>query len=232
MADTTDTIITIVLATANPDKVSELRPMLESISGAFRVATLRELDAEIEVEETEPTLEGNALIKARAIYSHLSERLPFMIALSDDTGLEVDALGGAPGVYSARFAPAPEGKSPTYEENVNHLLQQMEGKKERSARFRTVIALKGSIPTPDGKTFSFEEIAEGVVEGFITGEKKGCGGFGYDPLFLVAAAAKTYAEMNIAEKNRLSHRSLAVRKSIERLHEILKENQIPLTDTP
>ncbi len=232
MAETPDRTITIVLATGNRDKVRELRPMLKRISPAFRVATLCELGAEVEVEESEPTLEGNALLKARAIYTLLSERLPFIIALADDTGLEVDALDGAPGVYSARFAPTPEGESPTYEENVNHLLQQMEGCMERSARFRTVIAIKGRIPSPDGGIALFEEVAEGVVEGFITREKRGGEGFGYDPLFLVGETGMTYAEMSIAEKNTISHRSIGVRKAIERLEEILRENQTPLTDTP
>ena len=164
MPATADNRITIVLATANRDKVKELRPLLETISPLFTVLTLDELGIEVEIEETEETLEGNALLKARAIFALLSERFPFMIALADDTGLEVDALHGAPGVYSARFAPVPEGQSPTYKDNVLHLLHCMKGITSREARFRTVVALKGALPSTEG-CFRFEHTAEGIVAG-------------------------------------------------------------------
>ena len=157
MPETAESTITIILATGNRDKVKELRPLLENISPLFRVTTLKELEVEVDIEETEPTLEGNALLKARAIFSMLSERFPSMIALADDTGLEVDALEGAPGVYSARYAPTPDGIAPTYQENVRHLLHCMKGITDRNARFRTVIALKGSIP-PGNKQFKFEHL--------------------------------------------------------------------------
>ncbi len=222
--------ITILLATANRDKVRELRPLLETISPLFKVVTLHELGVEVEIEETEKTLEGNALLKARAIFDLLSERFPFMIALADDTGLEVDALDGAPGIYSARFAPVAAGQTPTYQENVAHLLYCMKGIANREARFRTVVALKGALPTTEG-CFQFEHTAEGVVPGSITLEEQGNAGFGYDPLFLVRAAGKTYAEMSMAEKNRLSHRSLAVQQAVADLRNILRQKQILLTDT-
>ena len=225
-----ENIITIVLATGNRDKVKELRPLLENVSPLFKVTTLKELGVEIEVEETEETLEGNALLKARAIFNHLSGKLPFIITLADDTGLEVDALHGAPGVFSARYAPTPEGIAPTYEDNVRHLLHSLQGITNRNARFRTVIALKGSVPSGDN-SFGFEHTAEGVVSGSITTEKRGNEGFGYDPLFLVDSTARTYAEMSTAEKNTLSHRALALKKAIADLKDILESHSTSLTST-
>ncbi|MEI7708814.1 MAG: RdgB/HAM1 family non-canonical purine NTP pyrophosphatase [Chlorobium sp.] len=225
-----DNIITIVLATGNRDKVKELRPLLENISPLFKVTTLKELGVDIEIEETEETLEGNALLKARAIFNLLSGQFPFMIALADDTGLEVDALQGAPGVYSARYAPTPEGIAPTYEENVRHLLHSLNGITNRNASFRTVIALKGSVPSGDN-SFGFEHTAEGVVSGSITTEQRGNEGFGYDPLFLVDSTARTYAEMSTTEKNSLSHRALALKKAIADLKDIVESHSTPLTST-
>ncbi len=230
MPATAENCITIVLATANRDKVKELRPLLETISPLFNVVTLHELGVEVEIEETEETLEGNALLKARAIFALLSVRFPFMIALADDTGLEVEALHGAPGVYSARFAPVADGQAPTYQDNVRHLLYCMEGMTNREARFRTVVALKGTLPSPEG-SFSFEHTAEGVVKGSITRKEQGDKGFGYDPLFLVQTTGKTYAQMSMTEKNRLSHRSLAVQQAISYLKDILQQKSAPLIDT-
>jgi len=222
MPETAESTITIILATGNRDKVNELRPLLENITPLFRVKTLKELEVEVDIEETEKTLEGNALLKARTIFSMLSERFPSMIALADDTGLEVDALQGAPGVYSARYAPTTDGKSPTYQENVWHLLHCMKGIADRNARFRTVIAMKGSIHSGD-KQFELEHTADGVVSGSITLEQKGTSGFGYDPVFLVHSTAKTYAEMSTSEKNTLSHRALAIQKAITDLKNILEK---------
>lgn len=230
MHATSDTTITVILATGNRDKVKELRPLLEEISPLIRVTTLGELGAEVEIEETEKTLEGNALLKARGIFELLSERLPNLIALADDTGLEVDALNGAPGVYSARFAPMPDGESPSYKDNVRHLLQSMASCSNRRATFRTVIALKGRIPGQNGEALLFEHLAEGDVSGSITLEERGREGFGYDPVFMVDSTARTYAEMGITEKNRLSHRSLAVQKAVLDLRETLARNSIPLTN--
>ena len=230
MTDTAKNRIAIILATGNRDKVRELRPLLENISPLFSVFALHEIGINVDIEETETTLEGNALLKARAIFDLLAERFPFMIALADDTGLEVECLNGAPGVYSARYAPMPEGESPTYKDNVKHLLHSMNGIDDRTARFRSVLALKGSLPSPQGP-FLFEETADGVVHGSITLEPKGDGGFGYDPVFLVDSTGKTYSEMSMAEKNALSHRSLAVQKAIAILKNILAEHGIPLTNT-
>ncbi|NTW63402.1 MAG: RdgB/HAM1 family non-canonical purine NTP pyrophosphatase [Chlorobiaceae bacterium] len=230
MPQTSENRIPVVLATANRDKVKELRPLLEHISPLFTVQSLHELGVEVEIEETEDSLEGNALLKARAVFSLLSDRFPFMIALADDTGLEVDALHGAPGVYSARFAPMPDGRTPTYQDNVSHLLDRMNGIADRRARFRTVVALKGSLPSAQG-CFLFERTAEGLVEGSITLSRQGDEGFGYDPLFLVHATGKTYAEMSTEEKNTLSHRSLAVQKAVTELRNIFQQQYALLTNT-
>jgi len=230
MTDTAKNRIAIILATGNRDKVRELRPLLENISPLFSVFALHEIGINVDIEETETTLEGNALLKARAIFDLLAERFPFMIALADDTGLEVECLNGAPGVYSARYAPMPAGESPAYKDNVKHLLQSMNGIANRAARFRTVLAMKGSLPSPQGP-FLFEETEDGVVHGSITPEPEGDAGFGYDPVFLVDSTGKTYSEMSMAEKNRLSHRSLAVQKAIAALKNILTVHNIPLTDT-
>lgn len=229
MNDTANNRIAIILATGNNDKVRELRPLLENISPLFKVFALHELDVAIEVEESEKTLEGNALLKARAVYDLLSDRFPFMIALADDTGLEVEALDGAPGVYSARYAPMPNDEKPTYDDNVNHLLQSMRGIVNRRARFRSVIALKGALPSPQGLKW-FEKVEEGVVHGSITTEPQGDGGFGYDPVFMVELSGKTYSEMSYAEKNSLSHRALAVQKAIVALEDILVTQNILPTD--
>ena len=229
MHSSLETPVTIILATGNRDKVKELRPLLEQISPLFRVFSLHELGVEVEIEESEESLEGNALLKAKAIFDLLSERFPFMIALADDTGLEVDALHGAPGVYSARYAPMPEGQSPNYRDNVRHLLHCMEGMDDRKARFRTVVALKGCIPDRDGE-FRFEETREGLVHGTITLEERGREGFGYDPIFRVNTTGRTYAEMSIAEKNSLSHRALAVQAAIAFLKELLQLKGVPLTN--
>ena len=230
MTDPARNQIAIILATGNRDKVRELRPLLENISPLFRVFALHEIGVNVEIEESETTLEGNALLKARAIFNLLAERYPFMIALADDTGLEVECLNGAPGVYSARYAPMPAGESPTYKDNVKHLLRSMNGIADRTARFRSVIAMKGSLPSPKGQCL-FEKIADGVVHGSITLEPKGDGGFGYDPVFLVDSTGKTYSEMSMAEKNALSHRSLAVKKAIIALKDILAARGIPSTVT-
>jgi XTP/dITP diphosphohydrolase len=178
----------VVVASKNPDKVREVEQVLAALDLAIEV--VRGLDWP-DVDETEDTLEGNALLKARAVRDHTG-----LAALADDTGLEVDALGGAPGVRAARFA----GPNAGYEENVDKLLAMMEGVTDRRARFRTVVAMVG----PDGG----ELLVEGVLEGSIGRERRGGGGFGYDPVFLVGD--RTLAEIGPEEKNRISHRGLAL----------------------
>lgn len=215
--------IDIVLATGNRDKVRELKPVLEGIHPALRVRALFELGLEADIEETEATLEGNARLKAEAIFKLVGAQLNHFIALADDTGLEVDALDGEPGVYSARFAPMPPGKSPTYADNVRHLLDRMSGKRDRSARFRTVIAMKGLLPSAADNDVTIEETVEGSVEGVITETAVGEGGFGYDPVFMPAGTGKTFAQLTIDEKNAISHRGRAVQAATSRILELLTQ---------
>lgn len=179
----------LVLGTKNPDKLAEMEAVLAGTGLVGDV--VRGLDW-ADVEETGETLEENAALKARAVVE--ATGLP---AIGDDTGLEVSALDGAPGVYSSRFA----GPEASYDENVDLLLEVMEGVPDRSARFRTVVVLA----FPDG----VEVVADGAVEGLIISERRGSNGFGYDPIFEVAG--RTLAEMSAEEKNSLSHRSRALR---------------------
>jgi XTP/dITP diphosphohydrolase len=223
--------INVVLATCNPDKVRELQPMLDKVSPLLKVWSLNDLSLWPEIEETEPTLEGNARLKAETVFSLVESRFPWLIVLADDTGLEVDFLNGAPGVRSARFAPVPEGNSPTYEDNVRHLMKLMTGSVERSARFRTIIAMKGRLPTPEGDAASIEETAEGRIEGSITTERIGKGGFGYDPVFMPKGMEKTFAQISLEEKNRISHRALAVAEAAGRIRDILVRYGISSTET-
>ena len=215
--------ITVVLATNNRDKVREIKPLLENIAPEITVHSLVDLQVDIEIEETEETLEGNAKLKTDAVFDHLSERFPYLITVADDTGLEVSGLNGAPGVYSARFAPVPEEKSPTYDDNVSHLLKVMANIADRKATFRTVIALKGRIPGNNGP-YMFETTVEGHVDGEITREKTGDKGFGYDPIFWVNSAQATFAQMSTEAKNQSSHRSLAVKAAVKQLRHILNQN--------
>lgn len=179
----------LVVASKNPDKISEIEEILRSLSLTDEI--VRGLDWP-DIEETGRTLKENALIKARAVVEVTG--LP---VIADDTGLEVDALDGLPGVNTARYA----GPSASYDDNVSRLLESMDGVEDRKARFRTVVALV----MPDG----VEVTAEGSVEGVITKERRGFGGFGYDPVFEVDG--QTLAEMPADDKNALSHRARALR---------------------
>jgi XTP/dITP diphosphohydrolase len=178
-----------VLATANPDKAEEIRVILgDGVELLPRPASVGE------VEETGDTLEENARLKAAALAD--ATGLP---AIADDTGLEVEALDGRPGVYSARFA----GEDATYADNVAKLLSEMEHATSRGARFRTVAA----VVWPDGR----ELLAEGEVKGHIASAARGHAGFGYDPVFVPDGENRTFAEMAPDEKHRLSHRGRAFR---------------------
>jgi XTP/dITP diphosphohydrolase len=181
----------LVFASHNAHKVKEINQLLE---GKYNVQSLAENGFTEEIEETGSTLTENALLKARCIYSKLHGD-----CFADDTGLEVDALGGRPGVYSARYAGEPKNDR----NNILLLLQELQGIKKRTARFKTVIAL-----IIDGKEYLFE----GVVEGSISDEMSGDNGFGYDPVFIPAGYNITFAEMSAAQKNDISHRAIAVRK--------------------
>lgn len=181
----------LVFATNNPHKLREAK---EIIADKFEILSLSEIGCHDDIPETADTLEGNALIKARWV----KERYGYD-CFADDTGLMVDALGGAPGVYSARYAG--EGCTPT--DNVKKLLAEMDGKENRKARFSTVIALLA-----DGEEHCFE----GSVEGSISTAPEGAGGFGYDPIFRADESGKCFAEMSAEEKNAISHRGRAMRK--------------------
>ena len=189
---------TIFLASGNPHKIEELRQLLEPLK--IQIKSTRDLDDAEEVEEDQPDLAGNALKKARYWYGVTG--LP---SLADDTGLEVDALNGAPGVYSARYA----GENVTYAENVEKLLRELDSKTDRKARFRTVIAYV----TDEG-----EQIFEGVCNGDITSETKGEKGFGYDPVFFPDGYSETFAELSSEVKNRISHRGRALEKFVNWIH--------------
>ncbi len=186
----------LVLATANVDKAAEIAAL---VGGRFELVP-RPADV-AEVAETESTLEGNARLKAVAL-----AKATGMAALADDTGLEVAALGGAPGVYAARYA----GAHATYADNVEKLLRELEGVADRSARFRTVIA----VAFPDGR----ELLAEGATDGVIAETPRGARGFGYDPVFIpLDGDGRTFAEMSAAEKHAVSHRGRAVEAALDQL---------------
>lgn len=179
----------LVLASANPDKAAEIAAILDGFELVPRPASVGE------VVEDGATLEENARLKAKAILAATGQA-----AVADDTGLEVAALGGAPGVYSARYA----GPDATYADNVAALLTALDGTGDRRARFRTVAL----VCYPDES----EVVVEGVVDGEIALEARGTNGFGYDPVFVPAGAGgRTYAEMTAGEKNALSHRGRAFR---------------------
>ena len=186
---------TFVLATANPDKAVEIAAILGP-----DVDLVPRPESVGEVDETGETLEENARLKAVSLVE--ATGLP---AIADDTGLEVDALDGRPGVYSARFA----GEDATYSDNVALLLSELAEVVERQARFRTVALARW----PDGR----EVVAEGVVDGVISIETRGDNGFGYDPVFVPAGGDVTFAEMTPAEKNDVSHRGRAFRELARRL---------------
>lgn len=184
----------IIFATNNAHKLSEVQAVL---GDAFELITLRECGITEDIPETAPTLEGNALQKARYVYEKTGAD-----CFADDTGLEVDALGGAPGVHSARYAT--DGHD--FAANNRLLLKNLEGVENRSAHFRTVIAL-----ILDGEEYLFE----GRIEGVIATEESGCGGFGYDPLFVPSGEIITFAEMSAEAKNAISHRGRAVAELVK-----------------
>lgn len=189
----------LVLASRNKNKIEEMRSLVSDLG--IEILSALDFPELEEVEEDLPTLEGNALKKARYVFQQTG--IP---SLSDDTGLEVDLLNGAPGVYSARYA----GEKATYQDNVLKLLQALKSEEDRKAQFRTVVALVSD----EG-----EHTFEGFVEGNITEEQKGDSGFGYDPVFKPKGYAETFAELDYSEKNRISHRGRAIQKLIVFLKE-------------
>jgi len=190
----------IVFATNNKNKLAEIREMLAGTG--FEVLSLADIGCHDDIPETAATLEGNALQKANYVYNKYATP-----CFADDTGLEVDALGGAPGVYSARYA---GGEGHDSEANMAKLLAELGGNSDRRARFRTVIALiEGGQEEP--------KLFEGIVTGEITADRRGGEGFGYDPIFRPDGHAETFAEMGHEMKNKISHRARAVAKLVEYL---------------
>jgi len=190
-------ISSLLLASTNPGKLREMRALLKDVK--VHLLSPRDLGLAIEVEETGATYAENAARKARAFSLRSG-----LVSLADDSGLEVDALGGAPGLYSARYAPHPGA---TDADRRAYLLQQLQDQpRPWSARFRCTVA----IALPSGEV----HFTEGVCPGEIIPEERGRGGFGYDPVFLIPSLNKTMAELSLQEKNKISHRALAVRAAI------------------
>lgn len=179
----------LVFATNNAHKLEEIRAMLNE---KVEILSLADINCHVDIPETADTLEGNAYLKAKYIYTHYG-----LDCFADDTGLEVEALDGAPGVYSARYA----GNGHDSQANMQKLLKKMEEKNNRKAQFRTVISL---IEKGEERRF------EGVVKGEITTERRGDSGFGYDPIFQPEGFDETFAELGSEIKNKISHRAKAV----------------------
>ena len=198
----------IVLATQNRDKREELQEALSEFT--VKILSLNNFPFIGEIEEVGQTLQENSMIKAKTV--HNLTQLP---VIADDTGLEVEALNGAPGIYSARYA----GEDVTYEDNVNKLLAEMENipLENRKAKFRTVI----SFVDKDRELWT-----EGTIKGIIGESAKGKNGFGYDPVFFVPELEKTFSELSIGEKNRISHRGLAMKKFRILLREYISDQSI------
>ena len=183
----------LIFATNNQHKVDEIRHVINS---SFELLTLKEAGIDIDIPEPHDSLEANATEKSRTIYQLTNNN-----CFSEDTGLEVAALNGEPGVKSARYA----GDGRSFDKNIDKLLANLEGKTDMSARFRTVISL-----ILDGEETQFE----GICNGKIIRERKGSNGFGYDPIFIPDGSDKTFAEMELKEKDRFSHRAKATEKLV------------------
>ncbi len=184
----------LIFATNNPNKVAEVRAVLGNV---FNIITLKEAGIDIDIPEPHDTLEANATEKSTTIFKMTGQH-----CFSEDTGLEVGALNGEPGVKSARYA----GEARSFDDNIDKLLNRLKPFENRSARFRTVISL-----ILDGREYVFE----GICPGGIITERKGTNGFGYDPVFIPDGSDKTFAEMEMNEKNIFSHRKKAMQKLID-----------------
>jgi XTP/dITP diphosphohydrolase len=187
----------LIFATNNQHKVEEIRSVLGE---SFNILTLKEAGIDIDIPEPHDTLEANATEKSKTIFELTGKN-----CFSEDTGLEVEALNGEPGVKSARYA----GEARSFDDNIDKLLMNLNAANNKNARFRTVISL-----ILDDKEYFFE----GICAGKIISERKGNNGFGYDPVFVPAGSDKTFAEMDMAEKNKFSHRKKAMEKLINFLN--------------
>lgn len=186
----------LVFATNNPHKLQEINHLLD---GSFQLLCLKDIDCDDEIPENQDTLEGNAAEKSFYIWNKYG-----LNCFADDTGLEIEALNGEPGVYSARYA----GEQRNANDNMNLVLAKLDKIKNRKARFRTVVSL-----VIEGHEIQFE----GIVNGHIIEEKRGTTGFGYDPIFQPDESDRCFAEMSMNEKNKISHRGRAVQKLVEYL---------------
>jgi XTP/dITP diphosphohydrolase len=189
----------LIFATHNSNKAFEIQKLLPK---DFQVLSLDDIDFQDEIPENEPTIETNSAFKAQFIFNKFN-----LNCFADDTGLEIEALNGKPGVHSARYA----GENKNSDANIERVLEELSGIENRNARFKTVITLifKGD-----------QHIFEGIVNGQIISEKRGENGFGYDPIFIPENEIRTFAEMELDEKNKYSHRARALEKMIE----FLKKN--------
>jgi XTP/dITP diphosphohydrolase len=183
----------LIFATHNSNKAFEIQKLLPK---DFQVLSLDDIDFQEEIPENEPTIEANSAFKAQFIFNKFN-----LNCFADDTGLEIEALNGKPGVHSARYA----GEERNSDANMNRVLDELSGIENRNARFKTVITL---IINGD------QHIFEGIVNGQIISEKRGTNGFGYDPIFIPENETRTFAEMNLSEKNKYSHRARALEKMI------------------
>mgnify|MGYP006080140415 FL=1 len=183
----------IIFATSNLNKLKEIENLIPK---GININNLKDLNFNEEIPENEKTIEGNAIYKAKFIHAKFNVNV-----FADDTGLEVEALNGEPGVYSARYA----GKECNSHKNIEKLLKNLINNKNRRARFKTIIAL-----ILNGKLYQFE----GIVNGLISHSSNGNKGFGYDPVFVPEGYSKSFAELSLCEKNKISHRSIAVKKLI------------------
>ncbi len=188
----------LIFATNNKHKLSEVVPLLDD---RFDLLSLEDISCREDIPEDQDTLEGNASQKAWYIYNKYQKS-----CFADDTGLEIEALKGNPGVISARYA----GQQRSAQDNMRKVLEEMKGENNRNARFRTVISLIWQ-----GREYQFE----GVVEGSIIAQQKGGEGFGYDPIFIPENHQETFAEMELKEKNKISHRSRAINKLVTFLNQ-------------
>lgn len=189
----------LIFATQNKHKAQEIQVLMPD---GITVKTLADINCQDDIPETSPTLEGNASLKSAFVLSKFN-----VDCFADDTGLEIDALNGAPGVLSARYA----GEAKDSNANMDLVLSQLEGEENRKAQFRTVISLR---------LFGQEYLFEGLVKGEITENKSGKEGFGYDPIFKPDGFDCTFSEMSMEEKNKISHRGLAIAKMIDFLKKI------------
>lgn len=189
----------LVFASSNKNKVEEIRSMLPK---HFEIVNLEAIGCTEEIAETAATIEGNAILKANYIAEHY-----YCDCFADDTGLEVEALHGEPGVHSARYS----GKDRNFELNIEKLLSNLKGIENRSAQFKTVIALN---------LHGEQHLFSGIVKGRITFERKGSGGFGYDAIFIADGQTRTFAELTLEEKSAIGHRGKAVRKLVKFLGKV------------